>query len=218
MHQKNAISELKNNVKTTYNKELHAIRKLEKVNNILRGHIPSMSSMVEDEIAKFILKVTSQKWKIYLDSSISVKTNQNKTKTFRPDMLLLDEKGNVKAIFEIKTSMGYYRDAIKVIEKLINMHKAFIKTQYLLCSFSRKGKEKAIKQEVIYQKDVQRFIITYSDNACDEKHHTQNKANAKKKGICHFILFNGWYDDNEMRYDDMSNFIKQLKKLKQPFM
>lgn len=214
MRQEKAIFELKDNVKKAYNKELNIIKKLEKTSHIFRGHVSSMSSIVEDEIAQFILKVTSKKWKIFLDSSISIKLNQKRAKTFRPDMLLLDEKGNVKAVFEIKTSMGYYRDAVEVIDKLVAMQRAFIIKQNLQCSFSRKGKEKPIKNEVKYQKNAQCFIITYSDNACKEKYHKQNKEKAKRKGIAHFILFKGWYNEAEVRYEDMLRFIKQLEQLK----
>lgn len=214
MKQEKAIFELKDNVKKAYNKELNIIKKLEKTSHILRGHISSMSSIIEDEIAQFILKVTSKKWKIFLDSSISIKLNQKRAKTFRPDMLLLDEKGNVKAVFEIKTSMGYYRDATEVIDKLIDMHTAFIKECNLKCSFSRKGKNKSLHKEAKYQKNVKCFIITYSDNACDNRHHEQNKTNARRKRIEHFVLFKGWYDEAEIRYDDISDFIEQLKQLK----
>ncbi len=214
MKQEKAIFELKNNVKKAYNKELNIIKKLEKTNRIFRGHVSSMSSIVEDAIAKFILKVTSSKWKIFLDSSVSIKLDQKRAKTFRPDMLLLDERENVKAVFEIKTSMGYYRDATEVIDKLIDMHTAFVKEHNLNCSFSRKGKQKSLHKEAKYQKNVKCFIITYSDNACDENYHKQNKKNARKKGIEHFVLFKGWYDEAEIRHDDISAFIKQLKQLK----
>jgi|GEM_PF-6494961 len=214
MNSKQLICGLRDNVKKAYNKELNIIKKLAEASHILRGHVSSMSSIVEDEIAQFILKATSKKWKIFLDSSVSVKRNHKRTQTFRPDLLLLDEKENVKAIFEIKTSMGYYRNAIEVIDKLIDMHTTFIKEHSIQCSFSRKGKNKPLRKDAKYPKGVKCFIITYSDNACDEKYHIQNKKMAQRKGIKHFVLFKGWYDEAEMRYDDILNFIEQLKKLK----
>ena len=95
------IKSLINYINTVYFKTSNKIR-----TNIYRGHLRSISSDIEDAIALYIANVLPTDYKIFLDSSVHVNKKNN-----RPDLLVVDASNNVKAMIEVKSNMGWCRNA-----------------------------------------------------------------------------------------------------------
>ncbi len=168
--------------------------------NILRGHLRSLSTDIEDGIAMLIIDIMPNGYKVFLDPSIYVDGRNN-----RPDLMIVDSDNNVVAIVEIKANMGWCGDASSVINNLISNHNKFANKQKLVCEFS-----KTEKQEVCYCEKVKLFLVSFTDwNCCKEKHE-KNKLYAKGNNVFQYNLFTGWYDSLvDFEIDD---FINEIKK------
>lgn len=172
--------------------------------NIFRGHTRSISTDVEDLIAKYISDVLEKEVFIFIDTSVRVDN-----KTHRPDLLIVkDDK--VVALLEIKSNMGWCRDAKKVIdEELVNRDKAFRGTGTIECKFSGTDKE---SKNVIYDGDVKLFLIALTaQNGGSQEKTDKNKTYARKRRVSHYLLFNKWYDKLEDR--DIDAFAEELLSL-----
>lgn len=197
MQQKAAVEELKSGIKAIWEKTRNNIG-----NDIIRGHSRSISTDVEDMIALFISKIYNNKVKIFIDPSVTI----NK-QTYRPDVLVI-RNGKVIALVEIKANMGWCRDASSVInEELVKRQKTFSKEKQIECKFSITK----TSETVLYDDNVKSYLIALtSENG--GKLEAENKAYAKKQGVNHYILFDGWYDNLQDR--DIDEFVKDLKTIK----
>lgn len=203
MKENNAIKMLTKGISTVYKNEDKKLHKMAK-QGIIRGHRTSMSAKIEDNIALLIKNVLPNNYKIFIDPSITI----NK-KTYRPDIIIINNKQYVKAMLEIKANIGYCRNAKKELEKLGNKHKKFSKYTKLKCLASSLNYE----NEIIYSKNTKCFFIVYSsDNCGDKENHEINKLYAKNLNIPYLVLFDGWYNNSTNR--DIETFIKEIKKIK----
>lgn len=198
-----AIEILKKRVKKVYNKSRCQVAK-----RIYRGHSANMSAAIENEIALFLQSILPKNYEFYMDPSIKI------DKTHRPDILIIDNKKNVKAIIELKSNMGYCRNAKEVLNKLKSIHNIFIKEKHLICSFSLKDEsDKSITKKIFYPKNTKCFFVIYTGRNCPEKYHKNNRKIAKKKELKYFILFNEGYDNSQKcEIEQFANEIKQICK------
>lgn len=169
--------------------------------NIFRGHARSISSDVEDAIAVFTSSVLKNKFEIYIDPSVTV----NK-KTNRPDFLII-KNNEVVALAEIKSNMGYCRNATDVIDKIYEMNEIFKNAGTIKCKFSNQDL-KIVK----YSKNTKLLLITLtSQNGGKSESIEKNINYAKNKNINHFLLFDGWYDKLTNR--DIDQYVSNLNEL-----
>ena len=166
--------------------------------NIIRGHLRSISSDIEDGVAIFISKALPQDYKLFLDPSINIDHNIN-----RPDLLVVDSHDNVAAMIEIKANMGWCRDAKPIIDNIIKKDTLFRSTEKLICEFSN---QKIV--EVSYEEGVKLYLISLTDKNCPVQHHEQNKQYASNNNISYYNLFTGWYDSLQVK--DAAVFISNL--------
>ena len=170
--------------------------------NIYRGHLRSLSTDIEDAIALFVNEVLPGK-KMLIDASVYADG-----KIHRPDLLVVDGDNNAIAMIEIKSNMGWCRNATAVINGIRNNDKIFKETKNLTCEFSGDTEDKII----CYPDGVKLFLISLTDNNCKSEFHAINKALAKNAGVYHFVLFSGWYDD--LQDKDICEFGETLALLK----
>ena len=190
---KTEIKSLINYISTVYFKTANKIR-----TNIYRGHLRSISSDIEDAIALYIANVLPTDYKIFLDSSVHVNKKNN-----RPDLLVVDASNNVKAMIEVKSNMGWCRNATDVIDDICDNDSKFKHTGSLTCEFSRENSE-----TVLYGNDVKLFLVSLTDWNCPADKHAANKTYAKTKGVHQFNLFSGWYDSlTENEISDFTNIL-----------
>lgn len=197
MQQKDLVEELKNGIRDIWEETRNNI-----ASNIIRGHSRSISTDVEDMIALFISKEFDNKVKIFIDPSITISS-----KTYRPDLLVI-RNDKVIALVEIKANLGWCRDASIVIEEeLVTRQKVFSEADQIECKFSITK----TSETVSYDDNVKMYLIALtSENG--GKLEAENKAYAKKHGVNHYILFNGWYNNLEPR--EIDDFIKDLETIK----
>lgn len=192
----NAIEKLKCDMKDIYD----SIRK--KIgNNIYRGHLRSISTDIEDEIAIFIVNLVPN-FKIFLDPSIHIDN-----KTHRPDLFVLNDKNKVLAMLEIKSNMGWCRNASKVVDSMIFYDKKFKEEKTLNCEFSNNNN----RQIAHYNEGVKLFLISLTKGNCADKYHEQNKKYAQENKVLHYNLFDGWYD-SLINYE-IENFVNDIVRL-----
>ena len=199
-----AIEILTEGVRKAYNES----KQCQIAEKIYRGHSASISVNIENEVALFLQRILPKNYEFYIDPSIKI------DKTHRPDILIIDNKKNVKAMIELKSNMGYYRNAEEVFNKLKYIHKIFAKKGHLKCSFSSKNDiDKIPSKEITYPKNVKIFLVSYTADNCHEDYHENNKKISKKNNIPYFILFKGWYDKpQEYEIKTFANEIKQICK------
>lgn len=178
--------------------------------NIVRGHLRSISTNIEDGIARFISEVLPQKgYKLFLDPSIHVKDKQGKTHLLRPDLLIVKEESaekRVVAYIEIKSNMGWCRDAHVVITDIINNHELFLDNKTLTCEFST---QKGEVEEVIYDSGVKLYLLSLTGSNCSDTKHDNNKQYASANNVKHYVLFTGWYDSLQPK--DVDSFMDDLR-------
>lgn len=115
-----------------------------------------------------------------------------KEKNNRPDLLVINEKNEVVAMIEIKSNMGWCRNAKDVIDNIVANDKKFQEVGMLRCEFSRED-----SQIVTYKDNVKLFLIALTESNCSSKKHQLNKVYAKTIKVSQFNLFSGWYDHLE---------------------
>ena len=173
-----AIEELKKYIYNSYKATSERIGP-----NIYRGHLRSLSTEIEDGIALFV-SIILPKCKIFLDPSIHIDRKNN-----RPDLLVVNENNEVVAMIEIKSNMGWCRNAKGVIDGIINNDNKLSNAKSLYCEFSRES-----SQIVTYGNNVKLFLIALTDGNCSAKNHVNNKAYAATTKVKQYNLFSGWYD------------------------
>lgn len=166
--------------------------------NIIRGHLRSISSDIEDGIALFISKALPQDYKLYLDPTIHIEKKGN-----RPDLLIVDPHEKVAAMIEIKANMGWCRDARPIIDKIIEKDTKFRSMKKLKCEFSTQD-----EVEVSYEEGVKLYLLSLTDLNCPAPHHESNKQYASSNTISYYNLFTGWYDS--LKVKDAEVFISDL--------
>ena len=154
---------------------------------IIRGHLRVLSAEIEDGIAFFVSEIIPSEYKVLLDPSININGENN-----RPDLLLIDQNNNVKALMEIKSNMGWCRNSQSVADKIINKDKLFSAKSTLVCKFKEHD-----SIEVKYGNNVPLYLIALTSKNCPQKRHDDNKVITKEKGVRHYLLFKNWYHSLE---------------------
>ena len=191
-----AIEDLKKRVHDKWDDTKRPLR-----DNIIRGHTRSISADIEDSVALFVSSVLGDGFDIYIDPSISFDN-----KTHRPDLLVVKD-GIIKAFIELKSNMGWCRDASDVIDKIKKMNDKFCEEKHLTCKFSN-----AEPKDVLYTNGVKLFLVALSARNGGKKDQIdKNYECAKKEGVYFFLLFEGWYGDLENL--DVESFTKELQDL-----
>ncbi len=204
MNYETYTNELKQYIYDAHKKTLGKIS-----SNIYRGHVRSLSTDIENAIALFVSKLLPSH-EIYIDPSVYV----NK-KTNRPDIIIVNNKKQVVAMLEIKTQMGYCRNAEPVINKIKALDKTFAQARNLVCKFSNVKETTTQNPKEIpvqYPENVKLFLISFTDNNCNQNNHTKNKEYANSQNVNHFILFRNWYDEILENFD-IETFAEEISKL-----
>ena len=175
-----AIASLKNYIATEFANTKKAIR-----HNLHRGHLRSLSTEIEDGIAAFLSDIIPADYQIYVDASVRVGS-----KTHRPDILIVDNKGTVRALVEVKTNMGWCRDASAEIDKILFKHSEMISSGTITCKFSNEA-----SATVAYTANVPVFLISFTNENCGTSKHIANRNVANARNVKYFCLFSGWYGD-----------------------
>lgn len=170
----------------------------QRAHNIIRGHLRSISSDIEDGIAMFISKALPQDYKLFLDPTIHIDKKGN-----RPDLLIVDSQDKVAAMIEIKANMGWCRDAGPIIDKINEKDSQFRSKKKLKCEFSTQA-----AVEVSYEEGVKLYLLSLTDLNCPAQHHESNKLYASSYNISYYNLFTGWYDSLQVK--DAEVFISDL--------
>lgn len=190
------INNLKNNISNAHKSTYATLG-----NNIFRSHLRSLSTDIENEITIFISKLLKENYKFFIDSSVYIKGKEN-----RPDLLIVNNKNEVVALIEIKAQMGHCRDARIIVDKLLELNNKFKQQKVITCKFSHFE-----PQDVIYGNNVILFLVSLTKDNCSPKQHQQNKDYTKEKGVAHFNLFSGWYENLE-NYE-VEDFVKAITNL-----
>ncbi|MDY0214019.1 MAG: hypothetical protein RBS24_00610 [Bacilli bacterium] len=193
MNTDQAVNFLKQSIKTAFD---DTKKKLQV--NVFRGHSRSISTDIEDLITLFIAKVLPENYKFLLDASIHVNGKNN-----RPDLLIANQNNEVIAMIELKSNMGYCRDATNTINEIIENHNKFLNFNDLTCKFSDDD-----QQTVSYNQNVELFLVSLTSNNCSTENHQNNKIYAASKGVHYFNLFSGWY--GELIDNDVIEFLNTL--------
>lgn len=167
--------------------------------NIYRGHLRALSTEIEDAIALFVTNVLPN-CKAFLDPSIYLDGTNN-----RPDLLIVNEYDDVIAMIEIKSNMGWCRNAKSVIDNIMNNDLKFRNVGKLKCEFSREE-----SQTIYYGEKVKLFLIAFTDGNCSTKNHIANKEYAKTTKVQQFNLFSGWY--GKLENCEIREFAEELLK------
>ena len=168
-------------------------------NNIFRGHLRALSTEIEDGIALFVSNVLND-CKVFIDPSIYIDGKNN-----RPDILVINSDNVVVSMMEIKSNMGWCRNASNVIDSIISNDIKFKKERKLKCEFSMEE-----EHIITYDDNVKLFLISLTDGNCSAKNHMNNKAYSLEKGIRQYNLFSGWY--GELYNCEIEKFAEELLK------
>lgn len=194
MDTKTAIDELKNYIYKSYKATYEKIGP-----NIYRGHLRALSTEIEDGIALFVSNILPD-CKVFLDSSIHIDGKNN-----RLDILVINENNEVVAMIEIKSNMGWCRNAKWVIDDIVSNDSKFQAAANLHCEFSRED-----SKQVTYGDNVKLFLIALTDGNCTAKNHAANKAYAATTKVHQYNLFSGWY--GELYECEVADFAAELLK------
>ena len=151
--------------------------------NIIRGHLRALSTEIEDGVAIFLLDILPEGYKAFVDCSVNIEGESH-----RPDILVLDESNNVRFLIEVKTNMGWCRDASGELEKILHKHEHMKSVKNFACKFSYHSEE-----IVHYPDDVKVYLVPFTKSNEKEKKHESNKIKASEVGIKYFKLFDKWY-------------------------
>ena len=176
-----AVNSLKTYIEDKYDTTKVTIR-----DNMVRGHLRSLSTDIEDGVAAFLLDILPDNYTAYVDATVQVRKKHRK---HRPDILIIDDKKNVKALVEVKTNMGWCRDASGEIEKILYKHNEMISKGNIICEFSNDS-----SVEVYYSENVPVYLVAFTKQNCGDEKHENNRKIAESKGIHYHLLFSGWYD------------------------
>lgn len=191
-----AIKNLKNGINKVWSETRGELR-----TNVYRGRSRSISTDVEDLIGLFVSDIFDNQVDILIDSSIHIDA------IHRPDILVVRDR-RVIAMIEVKTQMGWCRDASDVIDcEILKMHEIFCNKKEISCKFS--GDK---TQNIIYDENVKLFLVALtSQNGANSEQHEKNVTYARSKGVSHYVLFDGWY--SEMHDKEIRDFAQALMKL-----
>lgn len=192
-----AIDNLRDYINKKYKetKNINTIR----TNIMVRGHLRSLSTEIEDGIAFFLLDILPNGYKAFVDASVRVGS-----KTHRPDILIIDDRNNVKALVEVKTNMGWCRNASKEIDKILEKHVEMSSKENVICKFSNNP-----EVEVSYSKDVPVYLVAFTSKNCGDSQHEDNRDKANAKNVKYHCLFSGWYDE-ELEPLEINTFAEEL--------
>lgn len=192
-----AIDSLKNYIATEFANTKKTIR-----NNLHRGHLRALSTEIEDGIAAFLSDILPSDYQIYVDSSVRVGS-----KTHRPDILVIDKAGKVRALVEVKTNMGWCRDASAELDKILFKHSEMISNGTITCKFSNEASAFAT-----YTANVPVFLVAFTNENCGTRKHKANRSIADAKNVKYYCLFSGWYGD-KLNDADIRDFATEIQRI-----
>ena len=182
MEVNSAINKLKDHILTKYEETKHKVG-----TNVIRGHLRTLSTEIEDGVALFLLDILPEGYKALVDCSVHIDG-----KSHRPDILIIDSENKVKFLVEVKTNMGWCRNATNELNKILQKHNKMASVGNIRCMFSNDP-----EINVFYSDEVKIFLIPFKKGNCSEDKHTNNMELAKEKGISYFRLFDNWYSNLE---------------------
>ncbi len=192
----NEKAELKDSIKFFYKATKERLN-----DRVIRGHSRSISTDIENCITLFLYKLLPEGFRYYLDPT--VKANGH---TSRPDLLIIDDSNSVFAFVEIKSNMGYCRDAQPVIDKMIENDENYRAESNLKCEFSSEEES----YTVTYTNKVKKMLISLTKDNCKDEKHDNNKSYAQSKGVSYYNLFTKWYD--ELEDYEIDSLIEEIQK------
>ena len=197
---KTTIEELKNAIMTMYESAQRPLG-----DSIYRGHIRTMSFDVENALAVFLSKLLPTH-SIFVDSSINVDG-----KMHRPDILIVDDNGKVEAMVEIKSNMGYCRNASGIINSMLRTDKLFANAKNLLCKFISKGDLKKEKTfSITYNSNVNLFLVSLVTGNVSKENRQKNKKYANDNKVLFYELFYSGYGYSNLKDKDISIFANAI--------
>ena len=110
-------------------------------------------------------------------------------------------------MLEIKSNMGWCRNASKVVDSMVFYDKKFKEEKILNCEFSNNNN----RQLAHYNKEVKLFLISLTKGNCADKYHEQNKKYAPGKKVPFYNLFDDWYDS--LTDYEIKNFVNDILSL-----
>lgn len=201
---KATLMEIKMDIKEAITKLKHYISdrfeetKVKAGPNITRGHFRALSTEIEDGIAIFLLDILPVGYKAFVDCSVNIDGESH-----RPDILVLDENNRVRFLVEVKTNMGWCRDASSELGKILHKHERMKSIKDFVCKFSNYPEE-----TVRYPDDVKVYLVPFTNSNASDKKHEMNKIKASEMGIKYYKLFDNWYWNLEDK--DITAFAKDI--------
>lgn len=196
MKTNDAIENLRLRIANIYKKSRDSIS-----DNIYRGHSRVLNTDIEDSITLFLSDILPKTYCFFIDSSIYINGEKH-----RPDLLVINEKSEAVVMIEIKSNMGWCRNASNAMNKLKMDDLRFKNKGKLCCEFSNEQ-----EKEITYGQHVKTILISLTNENCSEDKHKKNKEIAKSLGVEHFILFSGWYGHLENK--DIEDFAARIFNL-----
>ena len=197
MNVSEAIDSLKNYILQKFEETTKTIHP-----NLHRGHLRALSTEIEDGIAAFLLNILPEGYRAFVDASVHIGR-----KTHRPDILIIDNNDCVKALIEVKTNMGWCRNATAEIDKILFKHGEMLSKGNIVCKFSHDE-----TATVAYETNVPVFLVAFTSDNCNLKMHNNNKTIAIGKNVKYYCLFSGWYS-SVLNEAGIIEFAKEIKSI-----
>ena len=166
---------------------------------IVRGHKCSMSTIIENEVTKFLCNILDDKYKYYIDFTINKR---------RPDLLIVNANTNqCELIVEIKANMGYCRTFDKsMVDNFVNERKIFKNSVKIK---QNDENDNDIFIPISGNKDVKMMLVSFTKNNASQNKHDKIKNKLNKKDIGYYKLFDNWY--NGLVESEIRNFVYDLE-------
>jgi hypothetical protein len=194
---------------------------LEITDKIRRGRNHTVSGMLEDLFACFLLKNFPSIDKIAIDQPLTIRQSAKKAKVLYPDLLLI-QNDEIKAIVDIKTDMGRKREELENI--LISSSNNVITMQGKVMSY----KDGITKQvfTITANQNLQSFIVVISRKNINpvtvEKHLANIQANKNIINARLYFLTDGIHPnhavyrgqpENVRILSEFGELMKELQKI-----
>ena len=164
---------------------------------IVRGHKCPMSTIIENEVTKFLCDILDDKYKYYIDFTVNKR---------RPDLLIVNTNTNeCELIVEIKANMGFCRTFDKsMVDSFVNERKIFINN----VKIKQKDENNCdIFIPISGNKNVKMILVSFTKHNTSLNKHEKIKKNLNNKEIGFYKLF-----DNQAYY----HHLQKIQQLQQP--
>ena len=193
------VNELRKSIKTKYEQ----IAIVDGLNSqIIRGHIPAISFIVENEITLFLNKIMKKGYLFFIDCTIG---------EHRPDLIIVNEKTNqCELIIEIKSNMGYCRNIKTQIKKYLEQIEWLENNCKIIYYQYIDGDRKKYEKHIEKSRNIKMILISLTSHNCSNENHNINKKELENVEIKYFNLFDGWY--NDLKENEINQLIEWLGK------